>query len=87
MLGRLWQTISKLINRSPTGRSPSPARRYPSVVAMVFGNVVLRYGFSSGIYTLVTLHAPNALVQESVRAFFTGWYKELMTELPLVRND
>ena len=36
--------------------------------------------------THLSLHAPNALVQESVRAFFTGWYKELVTELPVVSN-
>ena len=36
--------------------------------------------------THLSLHAPNALVQESVRAFFTGWYKELVTELPVVEN-
>jgi galactonate dehydratase len=36
--------------------------------------------------THLSLHAPNALVQESVRAFYTGWYKELVTELPKVEN-
>jgi galactonate dehydratase len=36
--------------------------------------------------THLSLHAPNALIQESVRAFFTGWYKELVTELPVVKN-
>ena len=36
--------------------------------------------------THLSLHAPNALIQESVRAFFTGWYKELVTELPIVNN-
>ena len=36
--------------------------------------------------THLSLHAPNALIQESVRAFYTGWYKELVTELPLVHN-
>jgi galactonate dehydratase len=36
--------------------------------------------------THLSLHAPNALVQESVRAFYSGWYRELVTELPLVRN-
>lgn len=36
--------------------------------------------------THLSLHAPNALIQESVRAFYTGWYKELVTELPQVRN-
>jgi L-alanine-DL-glutamate epimerase-like enolase superfamily enzyme len=30
------------------------------------------------------LHARNTLIQESVRAFYTGWYKELVTELPQV---
>jgi galactonate dehydratase len=26
------------------------------------------------------------LIQESVRAFYSGWYKELVTELPVVKN-
>jgi L-alanine-DL-glutamate epimerase-like enolase superfamily enzyme len=34
----------------------------------------------------LSLHAPNALIQESVRAFYSGWYKELVTELPQVKN-
>ena len=34
----------------------------------------------------LSLNAPNALIQESVRAFYTGWYKELMTELPRMEN-
>lgn len=29
-----------------------------------------------------SLHARNALIQESVRAFYTGWYTELVTEVP-----
>ncbi len=29
-----------------------------------------------------SLHARNALIQESVRAFYSGWYTELVTELP-----
>jgi galactonate dehydratase len=33
-----------------------------------------------------SLHARNALIQESVRAFYTGWYKELVTDLPVVKN-
>jgi galactonate dehydratase len=36
--------------------------------------------------THLSLHAPNALVQESVRAFYTGWYRELVTELPRVQD-
>jgi galactonate dehydratase len=34
----------------------------------------------------LSLNATNALVQESVRAFYTGWYRELVTELPRVEN-
>jgi galactonate dehydratase len=30
----------------------------------------------------ISLNAPNALVQETVRAFYTGWYLEVVTELP-----
>lgn len=33
-----------------------------------------------------SLHARNALIQESVRAFYSGWYTELVTALPNVRN-
>lgn len=33
-----------------------------------------------------SLHARNALIQESVRAFYTGYYRELVTGLPEVRN-
>jgi galactonate dehydratase len=29
-----------------------------------------------------SLHARNALIQESVRAFYTGWYRELATGIP-----
>ena len=34
----------------------------------------------------LSLNAPNALIQESVRAFYTGWYKELLTELPTIEQ-
>jgi L-alanine-DL-glutamate epimerase-like enolase superfamily enzyme len=33
-----------------------------------------------------SLFAPNALIQESVRAFYTGWYTELVTALPKMAN-
>ena len=29
-----------------------------------------------------SIHAPNALLQESVRAFYSGWYRELVTHVP-----
>ncbi len=36
--------------------------------------------------THLCLHLPNALVQESVRAFLHGWYGQLVTALPSVQN-
>lgn len=36
--------------------------------------------------THLSLNAPNALVQESVRAFYNGWYKEVVTAVPRVKN-
>jgi galactonate dehydratase len=33
-----------------------------------------------------SLHARNALIQESVRAFYTGYYRELCEGLPVVKN-
>jgi len=36
--------------------------------------------------THLSLNAPNALVQESVRAFYDGWYKDLVTALPIVKD-
>ena len=36
--------------------------------------------------THVSLNATNALVQESVRAFYRTWYGDLVTALPEVRN-
>ena len=34
----------------------------------------------------LSLNATNALIQESVRAFYTGWYRELVTELPRIEG-
>ena len=36
--------------------------------------------------THLSINAPNALIQESVRAFYTGWYTEVATALPDVAN-
>ena len=41
------------------------------------------------VYTAAThlsMHLPNAMVQESVRAFCSGWYGELVTALPVIEN-
>jgi L-alanine-DL-glutamate epimerase-like enolase superfamily enzyme len=42
------------------------------------GPVVLTAG------TNLSLNAPNALLQETVRAYYTGWYRDIVTELPTV---
>jgi galactonate dehydratase len=36
--------------------------------------------------THVSMHVPNAIVQEHVRAFTTGWYGEIVTALPVIEN-
>jgi galactonate dehydratase len=36
--------------------------------------------------THLSLNAPNALVQESVRAFYRTWYRDLVTALPEVKD-
>ena len=34
----------------------------------------------------LALHAPTAIFQEVVRAYLSTWYRDLVTELPVVRN-
>jgi L-alanine-DL-glutamate epimerase-like enolase superfamily enzyme len=34
----------------------------------------------------LSMNAINALIQETVRAFYTGWYTELVTRLPRIEN-
>ena len=36
--------------------------------------------------THLSLNAPNALIQESVRAYYKTWYRALVTALPEVRD-
>lgn len=36
--------------------------------------------------THLALHAPNMFIQEMVRAFYYGWYNDLVTALPPVKN-
>lgn len=36
--------------------------------------------------THLSLNAPNAFIQESVRAFYRTWYRDLVTALPAVSN-
>lgn len=34
--------------------------------------------------THLAVNAPNALVQETVRAYYTGWYGEIVTQIPQI---
>jgi L-alanine-DL-glutamate epimerase-like enolase superfamily enzyme len=34
----------------------------------------------------LSLNCPNALIQETVRAYYTGWYKNLVTDLPRIEK-
>ncbi len=36
--------------------------------------------------THLSLNAPNALIQESVRAYYKSWYRDVVTEVPPVKN-
>jgi L-alanine-DL-glutamate epimerase-like enolase superfamily enzyme len=40
--------------------------------------------WTAGVH--LSLHAPNTLIQEVVRAFYTGWYTELATGLPIAEQ-
>ena len=41
-------------------------------------------GFITAVHA--SFSQPNTLIQESVRAAYTGWYKDLVTELPVIRD-
>jgi galactonate dehydratase len=36
--------------------------------------------------TPLSLHLPNAPLQETVRAYYTGWYRDLVSALPTIEN-
>jgi galactonate dehydratase len=40
--------------------------------------------FAAGVH--LTVSAPNAFIQEGVRAFYRGWYRELVTDVPPVTD-
>ncbi|MDE2515556.1 MAG: mandelate racemase/muconate lactonizing enzyme family protein [Rhodospirillales bacterium] len=40
--------------------------------------------FAASIH--LAMNAPNAIFQESVRAYYTGWYRDLVTVMPRIEN-
>jgi L-alanine-DL-glutamate epimerase-like enolase superfamily enzyme len=41
-------------------------------------------GFIAAIH--MSFSQPNTLIQESVRAFYKGWYNELVTTMPVIKD-
>jgi len=41
-------------------------------------------GFAAAIH--MSFSQPNTLIQESVRAFYKGWYNELVTNMPVIKD-
>ncbi|GAB5375621.1 MAG: mandelate racemase/muconate lactonizing enzyme family protein [Acuticoccus sp.] len=41
-------------------------------------------GYAAGCH--LAMYAPNTLIMESVRAFYKGWYNDIVTGLPVVKN-
>ncbi len=41
-------------------------------------------GFAAAVHA--SFSQPNTLIQETVRAFCSGWYRELVTEVPVIRD-
>jgi galactonate dehydratase len=41
-------------------------------------------GFAAAVHA--SFSQPNTLIQETVRAFYTGWYQELVTAVPRIEN-
>lgn len=41
-------------------------------------------GFAAAVHC--SFSQPNTLIQESVRAFYSGWYRELVTNVPTIEN-
>ena len=41
-------------------------------------------GFATAVH--LSFSQPNTLIQESVRAYYTGWYRDLVTEIPRIEN-
>ncbi len=41
-------------------------------------------GLAAAVHT--ALSQPNSLIQETVRAFYTGWYQEVVTRVPTIKD-
>ena len=67
----------------------SEAKKIASL-AEIFHRPIAPHDCSGPVALMACIHlclnVPNALIQETVRAFYSGWYKELVTTLPKIEN-
>ena len=63
------------------------SKAFPCTAALrLFAEEGLSCDVASGGELHLALNAPNAVFQESVRAYYRTWYRDLVTELPKVEN-
>src|SRR5690606_19956630 len=67
----------------------SEARRI-AALAEAYHRPVAPHDCTGPVVYLVGVHlclaTPNAMIQEGVRAYYTGWYQEVLTDLPKVER-
>jgi len=67
----------------------SEAKKIASL-AEIFHRPIAPHDCSGPVALMACIHlclnVPNALIQETVRAFYSGWYKELVTTLPKIEK-
>jgi galactonate dehydratase len=57
-------------------------------LAQAYDRVIAPHDCTGPVVLTASAHlvsnAPNALMQETVRAYYTGWYRDIVTELPAI---
>jgi galactonate dehydratase len=61
-----------------------------ATMAEAFGRPVAPHDCTGPVVLTASVHlslnCPNTLIQETVRAFTSGWYTEILTSLPSIRD-
>lgn len=86
----LQQKAADIVIFDPTWTGGISESRRIATLVESFGRPVTAHD-CVGPVSLITdvhlgIHLSNYFVQESVRAFYTSWYPQLVTELPLIEN-
>ena len=96
-LGTRWVFVnclrSRLLGSSCSirgGLAGSPEAKKVAGMAEMYKLPIAPHDCTGPVSFAVAVHlavnAPNTFVQEVVRAFYTGWYRELVTHVPEVRG-